>query len=96
MARGLPVVATRVGGLPEVVAEGVTGLLVRPGDPAALARAILEIWDDPRRGDRMGHAGRQRTEETFDVRRMVAEYETLYRQCAPGRASSARTVLAVR
>jgi glycosyltransferase involved in cell wall biosynthesis len=78
MARGLPVVATRVGGLPEVVEHGASGLLVPPADPAALADAIVRIWDDPRRGDRMGHAGRRRVEDRFDVRRMVAEYEGLY------------------
>ena len=78
MACGVPVVATRVGGLPEVVQDGVTGLLVPPADPAALANAMVEIWHDPDRGDRMGRAGRRRAEERFDVRRMVAQYEALY------------------
>ena len=78
MARGLPVIATRVGGLPEVVENGATGLLVRPADPAALAAAIVEIWNNSPRGDRMGHAGRRRVEERFDVCRMVAQYEALY------------------
>jgi len=86
MACGLPVVATRVGGLPEVVDEGVTGLLVPTADPAALARAIIKIWNDPDRGDRLGRAGRQRAEERFDVRRMVAQYENLYRE-RPGAPS---------
>ena len=80
MACGLPVVATRVGGLPEVVDDGVTGLLVAPADPAALAQAMVAIWTDPERRDRMGRAGRLRAEERFDVRRMVAEYEALYRE----------------
>ncbi len=78
MACGLPVVATRVGGLPEVVDDGVTGLLVPPADPAALAEAVLEVWNDPYRRDRMGRAGGRRAQEHFDVRRMVAEYEALY------------------
>ncbi|MGP0064403.1 MAG: glycosyltransferase [Isosphaeraceae bacterium] len=78
MACGLPVVATRVGGLPEVVDDGVTGLLVPPADPAALAEAMVAIWDDPDRRDRMGRDGRRRAEERFDVRRMVAQYEALY------------------
>ena len=83
MACGLPVVATRVGGLPEVVDHGVTGLLVPPADSAALSRRWSTIWDDLDRGDRMGRAGRHRTEERFDVRRMVAQYEALYR-AGPG------------
>ncbi len=84
MAGGLPVVATRVGGLPEVVDDGVTGLLVPPADPAALAGAMVRIWNDPDQGNRMGRAGRQRTEERFDIRRMVAEYEALYMVVAKG------------
>jgi sugar transferase (PEP-CTERM/EpsH1 system associated) len=78
MACGLPVVATRVGGLAEVVRDGVTGLLVPPADPAALAQAVLRIGRDPERGLRMGRAGRERVEQHFEIRRMVADYESLY------------------
>jgi glycosyltransferase involved in cell wall biosynthesis len=78
MASGLPVVATRVGGLPEVVADRLTGLLVPPADPAALAAAVVQMWNDPIACDGMGRAGRRRAEELFDVRRMVREYEALY------------------
>jgi glycosyltransferase involved in cell wall biosynthesis len=78
MACGLPVVATRVGGIPDVVIEGETGLLVPAADPPALAEAVLSLWRDPERGEAMGKAGRKRTEEWFDVRQMVANYETLY------------------
>jgi len=78
MACGLPIVATRVGGTPEVVLDGETGLLVPPGDPVALAQAILRIGRDPERGLRMGQAGRGRVEQQFDIRRMVADYEALY------------------
>ena len=56
----------------------MTGLLVPPADPAALAEAVLEVWNDPYRRDRMGRAGGRRAQEHFDVRRMVAEYEALY------------------
>jgi glycosyltransferase involved in cell wall biosynthesis len=80
MAGALPVVATRVGGLPEVVEDGVTGLLVPPSDPQALAGALVEIWDDPGRADRMGVLGRERVEACFDVVRMLAEYSALYDQ----------------
>ncbi len=78
MACGVPVIATRVGGLPEVVVEGKTGHLVPPADPAALAEAILTVWRDPGGGQAMGRTGRQRAEDRFNVRRMVADYETLY------------------
>src|SRR5439155_6486410 len=74
MACGLPVVATRVGGTPEVVVEGETGLLVPSCDPAALAKAILRLRRDPEVCSRMGEAGRRRVERFFDVRRMVAQY----------------------
>jgi sugar transferase (PEP-CTERM/EpsH1 system associated) len=84
MACGLPVIATRVGGLPEVVEDALTGVLVPSADPAALAEAVIEIWNDPGRADRMGRSGRRRAEERFDVRRMVANYEALYRQRTGG------------
>lgn len=78
MARGLPIVATRVGGNPEVVADGTTGLLVPPQDPAGLAAAIATLRRDPFEAQAMGRAGRHRAEARFDVRRMAARYEDLY------------------
>jgi glycosyltransferase involved in cell wall biosynthesis len=78
MASGLPVVATRVGGNPEIVAHDETGLLVPPADDVALARAMLRIWRDPELGRSMGAAGRARVERHFDIRRMVADHEALY------------------
>jgi len=105
MAWGLPVVATRVGGLPEVVEQGVTGLLVPPADPTALADAMVAVWSSPELRDRMGRAGRQRAEEYFDVRRMVAQYEDLYteaggvrrqRECRAQPVSPAQVATAVK
>jgi glycosyltransferase involved in cell wall biosynthesis len=78
MASGLPVVATRVGGNPEVVADGETGLLVPPADAPALAAALLRLHRDAEMRRRMGEAGRRRVERHFDVRGMVAAYERMY------------------
>ena len=79
-ALGVPVVATAVGGIPEVVVDGVTGILVPPQDPAALADAIASLLDDPERARAMGEAGRQRVEQHFTVERMVAETLALYEE----------------
>jgi alpha-maltose-1-phosphate synthase len=72
MHAGVPVVSTRVGGLGELVVDGVTGLLVEPRDDGALARALLALVDDEGRREAMGAAGRRRVEEHFDVRRTTA------------------------
>ena len=77
-ARGLPIVATAVGGNPEVVEDGVTGLLVPASSPDALAGGVLRLWDEPALRTQMGRAGRLRVEERFDIRRMMAAYERLY------------------
>ena len=81
MASGLPVVATRVGGTPEAVEDGVTGRLVAVGDADGLAAAMSEMLGHPDRAHRMGIAGQVRARERFDVRAMVAAYEALYRSC---------------
>lgn len=81
MGRGLPVVATSVGGTPEVVSDGETGLLVPPQNPEALATAIAELLNDDDRSRSMGAAGRRRAEAKFDIRRMVSDYEQLYLEC---------------
>ena len=65
MACEAAVVASRVGGIPEVVEDGVTGLLVPPGEPAALARALRALLEDPARARALGLAGRRRVEEHF-------------------------------
>lgn len=78
MARGLPVLATRVGGNPETVLSGDTGLLVPPCDPSALAQGLVQLWHDTETAALMGLAGRRRAEAFFDIRQMVATYEDLY------------------
>jgi glycosyltransferase involved in cell wall biosynthesis len=65
MAAGAPVVATRICGLPELVADGVTGLLVDRDDPEMLAEAIIHLLDDSNLSGHMGDAGRARVEQLF-------------------------------
>ncbi len=78
MATGLPVVATRVGGNPEVVEHGATGLLVPHSDPVALAAAIEEVIGDAGTASRMGASGRDRVLARFSLRVMVESYHRLY------------------
>ena len=70
-AAGVPVVATAVGGVPEAVADGETGLLVPPGDPRALATALSRLLAEPRLRKRMGDAGQRRVDQEFSVDAMV-------------------------
>jgi glycosyltransferase involved in cell wall biosynthesis len=90
MAAGLPVVATRVGGTPEAVEDGVTGILVPPGQPAALARAICQLLENTELAESFGRAGRQRAFERFSLERMVQETEQLYFDLLQRRLSSRR------
>jgi L-malate glycosyltransferase len=78
MAAGVPVVATHVGGNPEVVEHGETGFLVPPRDPASLAHAICLLLDDRERARRLGQAGRQRVAQHFSLEKMVRDTERLY------------------
>jgi glycosyltransferase involved in cell wall biosynthesis len=78
MAAGLPVVATTVGGNPEVVVDGETGLLVPPKDPTALAAAICRLLEDRALADSYGKAGRARVLARFGNERMVRKTEDLY------------------
>jgi glycosyltransferase involved in cell wall biosynthesis len=80
MAAGLPIVATAVGGTPDVVVDGVTGLLVPPRDSSALAKAIATLVRDPDLRRRMGQAGRERVLQHFSVERMVERTQNLYEQ----------------
>jgi glycosyltransferase involved in cell wall biosynthesis len=81
MMRELPVVATRAGGLAEVVADGITGMLVPPNDGVGLATALTELLRDPVKCERMGVLGRARAEELFHEElyadRFVALYESM-------------------
>ncbi len=77
MAASLPVVATAVGGTPEVVLDGQTGLLVAPGDPSALGEALLALLADRSLAERFGRAGRARVEAHFGEERMLRQIEAL-------------------
>jgi glycosyltransferase involved in cell wall biosynthesis len=79
MQAGLPCVATRVGGNPELVRHGVNGLIVPPDDEAALAGALDSLIREPERARRMGEAGRRLAREAFPVQAMVEEFADLYR-----------------
>jgi glycosyltransferase involved in cell wall biosynthesis len=80
MAAGRPIVASRVATIPEVVADGETGLLVPAGDPLALATALAELAEQPAMATRMGEAGRERLRRQFSVEKMVGDTELLYRE----------------
>ncbi|MBT8398450.1 MAG: glycosyltransferase [Gemmatimonadetes bacterium] len=79
-AAGVPVVASDVGGIPEVVVHGESGLLVPPGDPEALASAVSALLDDPERAKTMGEAGRRRVRQEFSVQRMVEGNLDVYQE----------------
>ncbi len=78
MASGRPVIATAVGGNPELVVDGETGLLVPPNDPAALAVAITKLLREPEQRRQMGVLSRQRIEEKFSLEVMVRHYAEVY------------------
>ncbi len=80
MAVGRPIVATRVGGIPEVVLDGRTGTLVPPGDPDALAGACFDLLADGERAARFGEAGRERVRAEFSIDRLVNDTASLYRE----------------
>jgi glycosyltransferase involved in cell wall biosynthesis len=76
MASGKPVIATQVGGVSELVEDGVSGHVVPPGDAVRLAEAIIALADPDRRA-RMGAAGRERVVAEFDIRTEAARIATL-------------------
>lgn len=80
MAARKPVVATAVGGIPEIVVDGVTGFLVPPRSPADLASSITRILGDPQLAEAMGQAGRRRVEQHFTAERYVDNIEAIYQE----------------
>lgn len=84
MASGLPVVSTVLSGIPELVADGQTGLLVQPADPLALADALDRLASDPELRSRMGAAGRLKVEAEYDLHRNTATLVQLILGKDPG------------
>jgi alpha-maltose-1-phosphate synthase len=84
MACGTAVVASKVGGIPEVVADGETGLLVPPDEPEALAESITALTRDRDRAKGMGAAGRQRAQSQFDWGKIAEQTAELYRSVVAG------------
>jgi len=80
LAAGTPVVATRVGGVPDVVSDGVDGLLARVGDVDGLVDALERLAHDPALREEMGRAGRERTLPRYRVERLVDDVDELYRE----------------
>jgi glycosyltransferase involved in cell wall biosynthesis len=78
MAAALPVVASQVGGIPDVIEHRRTGLMVPAGDARELAEHICELMADPSLGTRLGSAARARVQRQFSFERMVATVENLY------------------
>jgi glycosyltransferase involved in cell wall biosynthesis len=78
MAAGLPVIATKVGGLRELIDHGRTGLLVPPDDPRRLADALLMLIDDPNLASGLARCARRHVEERYSLAHMVARFELLY------------------
>ncbi|MBA2342607.1 MAG: glycosyltransferase family 4 protein, partial [Thermoleophilaceae bacterium] len=93
-AAGLPIVASRLGGLPEIVRDGETGLLVDPGDPVALAAGLRKLADDPAAAHSLGAAGAADVRARFALPTMLAalqeHYDRLLAQPAPSSASRGR------
>jgi glycosyltransferase involved in cell wall biosynthesis len=80
-------VATRVGGVPDVIRDGVDGFLVDVGDADALAGRLAELAADPERRARMGAVGRERVLERYTVERLVDDVDRLYRSLLAARAA---------
>lgn len=82
MAARIPVVATNVSSIPEIVLDGQTGILVDAKNPGAIARAVCQLLENPVVARRMGGAGRRVVEEQFTIERMVNEFESVVREPA--------------
>ena len=85
MAAGLPIVASRVGGIPEIVQDGETGVLIPPQDPAALSAAAVRLLRDRDGSRRLGEAAARRAREHHSLRDVAARVDALYRDILGGK-----------
>ena len=81
MALGKPIVATAIGGVPEVVEDGQTGILIRSRDSKLVTNAIRRLLDDSEFARRLGQNGRMRYEQRFTAAAMASAYQSLYDDC---------------
>jgi len=88
MASEVPVIATRAGGLPEVITEGESGFLFPVGDVDSMAARAIEILSNPEMQKRMGRKGREVAERKFNESRIVPVYRNFYERVMAGAASS--------
>jgi glycosyltransferase involved in cell wall biosynthesis len=88
-ASGRPAVATRVGGVADVVKHGVTGYLVPPGDPVEVASSLARLLTDPHQRRQMGEAGRRHVRERYSHLRLLGDIKDLYQTlCVSGSSRS--------
>ena len=81
---GTPIVATHVGGIPEIVEDGIDSVLVPPADSKALADAIVRLLGDPERRRLMASAGRERVRDRFSFEKMMRAYEQIHEGLVDG------------
>ena len=81
MIAGKPVVATQVGGNPELILDGETGFLVPPRDSQALAARLVTLLTDKQQAALFAERGKRRAEGQFSLRTMVSSYQSLYEEC---------------
>ena len=88
MQAGLPIVATAVGGVPDMIGDGVEGLLVKPGDPAGFAAAVARVLSEPDLAAELAAAARARQQKQFDIDVTVGAIERIYEGLAQGRPAA--------
>jgi glycosyltransferase involved in cell wall biosynthesis len=91
MAQGTAVVATRVGEIPRMIEDGISGILVAPKDVRGIAEAIIALLRDHDRAERLGHAARRRATELFSAEAMTTRYMTIYEEILAARETGKRT-----